>query len=70
MDRHLGEGFKWLFYGDDDTVFLVEAAMNIVRTPDPDLPYFLTGGPSGPAHACMPLAAAALCACTHGAAQF
>lgn len=44
LGRHLGEAFKWLFYGDDDTVFLVEAAIQVVRTLDPDLPYFLTGG--------------------------
>ena len=46
LNRHVGDGFKWLFYGDDDTVFFVEPAMNVVRTLDPDLPYFLTGAVS------------------------
>ena len=43
--RHLGDSFKWLFYGDDDTLFLLEGAMRITRHLDPDMPYFLTGGP-------------------------
>ncbi len=42
-DRHLGDTFKWLFYSDDDTVFSLDAAKNIVKGLDPDTPYFLTG---------------------------
>jgi hypothetical protein len=43
MRRHLGDSFKWLFYGDDDTAFLLGGAMHAVRYLDPDMPYFLTG---------------------------
>ena len=32
-----------MLYGDDDTFFFVDAAMNIVKGLDPDMPYFLTG---------------------------
>lgn len=35
--------FKWLFYGDDDTVFFVDAAIEVVKHLDPSQPYFLTG---------------------------
>lgn len=41
--RHLGDTFKWLFYSDDDTVFFLDAAKNVVKGLDPDMPYFLTG---------------------------
>ena len=46
--RHLNDSFKWLFYGDDDTVFFLEGAMNIVEDLDPNMPYFLTGAPCLP----------------------
>ena len=42
-NRHLGNSFKWLFYSDDDTVFFLDNAMNVVKGLDPDMPYFLTG---------------------------
>ena len=35
--------FKWLFYGDDDTLFFVEAAKSLLNSYDPSLPYFITG---------------------------
>ncbi len=44
-DRDLNDTFKWLFYGDDDTVFFLEGAMNVVKYLDPNMPYFLTGLP-------------------------
>lgn len=44
-NRGLNESFKWLFYGDDDTVFFLEGAMNVVKDLDPNMPYFLTGAP-------------------------
>ncbi|CAK0783338.1 hypothetical protein CVIRNUC_006537 [Coccomyxa viridis] len=40
--KHLGDNFKWLFYSDDDTVFFLDNAMNVVKGLDPDMPYFLT----------------------------
>ena len=42
--RHYGDSFKWLFYGDDDSVLFLRGAMNIVAGLDPDMPYALTGG--------------------------
>ncbi len=41
--RQLGDSFKWLFYTDDDTMFFLDAAVNVVKDLDPDMPYFLTG---------------------------
>ena len=35
--------FKWLFLGDDDTLFMVDAAREITRNLDPEQPIFLTG---------------------------
>ena len=43
--RQLGDSFKWLFYTDDDTMFFLDAAINVVKDLDPDMPYFLTGFP-------------------------
>ncbi|EIE25857.1 hypothetical protein COCSUDRAFT_46409 [Coccomyxa subellipsoidea C-169] len=40
--KDLNDTFKWLFYGDDDTVFFLEGAMNVVKDLDPNMPYFLT----------------------------
>ena len=34
--------------GDDDTIFFVDAAMELVKDLDPDMPYFLTGMSTGP----------------------
>jgi hypothetical protein len=42
--RHYGDSFKWLFYGDDDSVLFLRGAMNAVAGLDPDMPYALTGG--------------------------
>ena len=41
--RQYGNTYKWLFYGDDDTVFFLDAAVNVLQHLDPDLPFFLTG---------------------------
>lgn len=40
--RTLGDSFKWLFYGDDDTVFFADAALALASTLDSELPYFVT----------------------------
>lgn len=40
--RQLGDTFKWLLYGDDDTIFMTDAAVNLASTLDADLPYFVT----------------------------
>lgn len=41
-DRGLAD-FKWLFLGDDDTLFMVDAAREVAKTLDPEMPIFLTG---------------------------
>lgn len=39
----LGESFKWLFYGDDDTVFFLDGSLRIAAELDHNMPYFITG---------------------------
>ena len=46
--RHFGGSYKWLLYGDDDTFFFLDAAMNVLQHLDPEMPYFLTGGAAVP----------------------
>ena len=41
--KQLGDTFQWLFLGEDDTLFFVDAARNAVASLDPDMPIFLTG---------------------------
>ena len=38
-----GDTYKWLLYGDDDTVWFMESVMRLLQDFDPDLPYFITG---------------------------
>ena len=38
-----GDTYKWLLYGDDDTVWFMESVMKLLQDFDPDLPYFITG---------------------------
>ena len=38
-----GDSYKWLLYGDDDTVWFMESVMRLLQDFDPDLPYFITG---------------------------
>lgn len=33
----------FLIAGDDDTLFFVDAAMDLVKDLDPEMPYFLSG---------------------------
>lgn len=40
--QEFGESYKWLLYGDDDTVFFPEAALQLLAGFDPDLPYAIT----------------------------
>lgn len=40
-----GDTYKWLLYGDDDTVWFPESVMKLLEDFDPDLPYFITGIP-------------------------
>ena len=41
--RHYGYSYKWLLYGDDDTMFMTHAVLNTLQDLDPNMPYFLTG---------------------------
>ena len=41
-----GDSYKWLLYGDDDTIWFMESVMNLLQDFDPDLPYFITGATS------------------------
>ena len=34
--------YKWVFHGDDDTVFLKGALKQLLQNYDPDIPYFIT----------------------------
>ena len=47
--RDLGDTFKWAFLGtsNTDTAIFVDAAHNVVKGLDADMPYFLTGKPMG-----------------------
>ncbi|KAK9807886.1 hypothetical protein WJX72_012243 [[Myrmecia] bisecta] len=40
--KDLGDTYKWLLYGDDDTIWFMDAVMNMVEDLDPHVPYFLT----------------------------
>ncbi|KAK9815274.1 hypothetical protein WJX72_000949 [[Myrmecia] bisecta] len=40
--RHFGETYKWMLYGDDDTMWFLNAASTMVHGLDPEVPYFLT----------------------------
>ena len=39
----LGDSFKWLFYGDDDTLLCLDGAFLIASQLDHNMPYFITG---------------------------
>ncbi|KAK9848859.1 hypothetical protein WJX84_012447 [Apatococcus fuscideae] len=38
----LQDTYKWLLYGDDDTVWFLEGVMSMLEDLDPDMPYFIT----------------------------
>lgn len=37
--RHFGETYKWMFFGDDDTVFFLANAKRMLQRFDPELPW-------------------------------
>ena len=39
---HGYDNFKWMLYGDDDTVFFVDNALDMLEELDHNMPYFLT----------------------------
>lgn len=38
-----GSGYKWILYGDDDTVWFVGGVLDLVKDLDPEIPYIVTG---------------------------
>ena len=36
------DNFKWMLYGDDDTVFFIDNALDMLAGLDHDMPYFLS----------------------------
>ncbi|KAK9803733.1 hypothetical protein WJX73_008989 [Symbiochloris irregularis] len=40
--KHFGDSYKWLLYGDDDTLFFPHALKRTLHNLDPNIPYFLT----------------------------
>lgn len=38
-----GVDYKWLLYGDDDTMWFLSAVADLLRDYDADLPYFISG---------------------------
>ena len=39
---HGYNNFKWMLYGDDDTVFFIDNALDMLEELDHNMPYFLT----------------------------
>ena len=36
------DSFKWLLFGDDDTVFAIDNVLKMLEHLDPSVPYFIT----------------------------
>lgn len=36
------DSYKWMLFGDDDTVFLMDNVLNLIPHLDPTIPYLLT----------------------------
>jgi len=49
--KHLGRSFRYMFVGEDDTLFFREGAATAVRDADPAMPYYISGGRSPRSHA-------------------
>ncbi|PNH06691.1 hypothetical protein TSOC_006910 [Tetrabaena socialis] len=59
--RQYGDGYKWLLYGDDDTIFFLPGLRRLLSGFDPELPLALTdnlwygsGHPRLEAYRCLP----------------
>lgn len=44
--RALQGNYKWLLYGDDDTVFFPEGVARAIKSMDAELPHFVSGEPA------------------------
>ena len=40
--QELGDTYKWMLFGDDDTLFFVDAVLDLLQPFDPDLPYAIS----------------------------
>ena len=36
-------GYKWMLYGDDDTIWFVGGVLDVLKDLDPEMPYIITG---------------------------
>lgn len=36
-------GYKWMLYGDDDTMWFVGGVLDVLKDLDPEMPYIITG---------------------------
>lgn len=55
--KELGDTYKWLLYGDDDTIFFLDTVLRLLEQFDHDIPYFITDHfwwPSVPNHPTHP----------------
>ncbi|GLI68035.1 hypothetical protein VaNZ11_012358 [Volvox africanus] len=59
--RHFGETYKWMLYGDDDTLFFMEPVKRMLASFDPSLPlalsdnlWYLSYQPNAHAPRCLP----------------
>ncbi|GFR48863.1 hypothetical protein Agub_g10817 [Astrephomene gubernaculifera] len=59
--RHYGDTYKWMLYGDDDTLFFMDAVKRLLASFDPDLPlafsdnlWYLGAHPNPHAPRCLP----------------
>ena len=43
--KQLGDSYKWLLYGDDDTVWFMDGVLRFLEDLDPEMPYFISGLP-------------------------
>lgn len=41
--QYLGDTYKWMLYGDDDTLFFVDGIVSLLQDFDPEMPYFISG---------------------------
>lgn len=39
----LGDSFKWIFVGEDDTLFFRQGALKAVKGADAEMPYLISG---------------------------
>lgn len=40
-----GSKYKWMLYGDDDTLWFTGGVLDLLKDLDPDMPYVITGMP-------------------------